>query len=122
MKLISLTKKFKSKYKLFHFFFPYVSEKLLGSNTSKYLDTLYFDLFKKLEIQYLIECGAYEASASLEAIKRGCNALAIEANPNTFEKITPKSNKKLTSINIGLSDKKEYMNFYFHFRSSGLLL
>ena len=54
-----------------------------------------------------------EASASIEAIKRGCKALAIEANPNTFKEITPKSNDKLTSINIGLSDKEEYLNFYF---------
>ena len=113
MKLDLLTKKFKSKSKLLHFFFPYTSGKLLGPSTAKYLDILYFNLFKKLKIQFLIECGAYEASASIEAIKRGCSALAIEANPNTFEKITPKTNEKLTSINIGLNDKKEYINFYF---------
>ena len=113
MKIDLLTKKFKTKSKLFHFFFPYTSEKLLGPDTAKYLDILYFNLFKKLDIQFLIECGAYEASASIEAIKRGCGALAIEANPNTFEKITPKTSGKLTSINIGLNDKKEYINFYF---------
>ena len=113
MKLNKLTKKFKSTSNLYHFFFPYTSQKLLGPSTTKYLDILYFDLFKKLNIQSLVECGAYEASGSIEAIKRGCNAYAIEANPNTFKKITPKSNGKLTSMNIGLSDKPGYLNFYF---------
>jgi FkbM family methyltransferase len=113
MKLNKLTKKFKSTSNLHHFFFPYTSHKLLGPITTKYLDILYFDLFEKLNIQSLVECGAYEASGSIEAIKRGCNAYAIEANPNTFKKITPKSNGKLTSMNIGLSDKPGYLNFYF---------
>lgn len=113
MKLDQLTKKFKSKSNLLHFFFPYTSKKLLGPNTTKHLDILYFDLLEKLNIKSLIECGAYEASASIEAIKRGCNALAIEANPNTFQEITPKSNEKLTVMNIGLSEKEEYLNFYY---------
>ena len=113
MTLFELTKKFKSKNTLLHYFFPYTSEKLLGPCTTKYLDVLYFDLFKKLKIHSLIECGAYEATASLEAIKRGCNAIAIEANPNTFKKITPKTNEKLTSINCGLSEKEGYLNFYY---------
>ena len=106
MKLFNLTKKFKSEYKLLHYFFPYTSEKLLGPNTTKYLDILYFDLLEKLNIKSLIECGAYEASASIEAIKRGCNAIAIEANPNTFKKITTKSKEKLNVMNIGLSEKE----------------
>jgi len=113
MRLDLLTKKFTKQLNLYHFLFPYTSEKLLSSNTSKNLDNLFFNLLEELNINFLIECGAYEASASIEAIKRGCKALAIEANPNTFKEITPKSNDKLTSINIGLSDKEEYLNFYF---------
>lgn len=112
MKLYELTKKYKSKSILLHYFFSYTSEKLLGQSTTRYLDILYFDLLEKLNIKSLIECGAYEASASIEAIKRGCNAIAIEANPNTFKNITPKSNEKLTTMNIGLSEKEGYLNFY----------
>lgn len=113
MNLNLLTKKFTKKFRLCHFLFPYTSEKLLSPNTTKHLDYLFFNLLEQLNINFLIECGAYEASASIEATKKGCRALAIEANPNTFKQITPKSKDKLISINIGLSEKEEYLNFYF---------
>lgn len=113
MSIKKITKLFKSYNIIYHFFFPYTSQKLLGPSTTKFLDILYFDLMKELKISSLVECGAYEASASLEAIKRGCKAYAIEANPNTFNKITPKSNDKLISMNIGLSDKVGHLDFYF---------
>jgi FkbM family methyltransferase len=113
MNIKQITKLFKSNNIIYHFLFPYTSQKLLGPSTTKFLDILYFDLIKELKISSLVECGAYEASASLEAIKRGCKAYAIEANPNTFNKITPKSNDKLISMNIGLSDKAGYLDFYF---------
>lgn len=113
MSLDKLTKKFKSHNSLYHFFFPYTSQKLIGPTTTKSLDDLYFDLFEKLKISSLVECGAYEASASIEAVNRGCRAYALEANPNTFNKITPKSNGKLITMNVGLSDKAGYLDFYF---------
>jgi FkbM family methyltransferase len=108
-----LTNKFHNKINIiYRSIFIYSTNKFLGIATTDRLDDLYFKLFPKLGIKNIIEIGANEASASIEAIKIGCSALAVEANPFTFSKITPKSTDKLTKVNIGLSDKDGSLNFY----------
>jgi len=91
---------------------PYSYMVNLAERTAKQLDYIFFQQLNLLNIKSLIECGAYEATASIMANKVGINALAIEANPETFEKITPKQTKKFLKINCGLGDKNETLDFY----------
>jgi len=113
MKLKQLEKKIKSKFFFINYFFPSTTQKLISYETTSKLNSLFFSSFKKLKIKSLVECGASEASASMKAIKLGLNALAIEANPKTFEKITPPSFGKFIKKNYGLSDKESFLKFYF---------
>ena len=93
--------------------FPFSSKRLLGINTTKELDRLFFKLLKPMNIDYLIECGAHEASASLNFINQGGKSIAIEANPFVYNNITPKSNENLIAINKALSNKKGKLDFFF---------
>lgn len=112
MNIEIIKKKFSNKLRPYSFFFPYSSLSYLSSTTKKQIDILYFEIFEVLKIQNIVECGAREATASIEAIKRGAKAFAIEANPTTFNQITPKSNDKFTKINIGLSDTSGKLDFF----------
>ena len=85
---------------------------LLGRETTKNLDEKFFKLLKTLDVNSLIECGANEASASMLANSMGLKALAIEANPETYQKVTPPSNKDFEKLNFGLSDKEGLLEFY----------
>ena len=91
---------------------PHSFKQVLCEWTTKDLDLLFFKLLYDLNINSLIECGANEASASMRAKEIGVNALGIEANPYTFEKITPKSCKKFSKLNFGLGDENGSMIFY----------
>ena len=93
--------------------FPFSSLKLYQKLTEEELDNLFLKLLKKLNVDYLIECGAHEATASLSFVKSGGKAIAIEANPFVYRDITPKSFDRFTSINMGLSDKEEVLFFFF---------
>jgi len=93
--------------------FPFSTTKLLAKITTEELDNLFYKLLKPSKIDYLIECGAHEASASMNFIKQGGKSIAIEANPFVFKNITPKSFENFTSINVALSNKKGRLNFYF---------
>ena len=113
MNIDEIKRNFIQKLRPFSFFFPYSSLLYLGENARNQIDILYFKIFEIVKIKNLIECGAKEATASLMAIKKGANALAIEANPITFEKLTPKNNSNFTKLNIGLSDKSGVLDFFF---------
>lgn len=113
MNLKQLEKKIKSKFFFINYFFPSSTQKLISYETTSKLDSLFFSSLKKLKIKSLIECGAFEANASMEATKLDLNALAIEANPKTFEKITPPSSGKFVKKNYALSDKESFLKFYF---------
>ena len=91
---------------------PYSFKFILGRETSKNLDEYFFKTLETLGLNSLIECGANEASASMMANKIGIEALAIEANPHTYKKITPPSNYKFTKLNFGLGDKTGLLKFY----------
>jgi len=91
---------------------PHSFRQLLGRLTASKLDEHFFDTLKTLGVKSLIECGANEATASLMANKIGIDALAIEANPETYEKVTPPSNEKFSKLNFGLGDKSGSLKFY----------
>jgi FkbM family methyltransferase len=91
---------------------PNSFKQVLSEQTTKDLDIFFFKLLSDLNVISLIECGANEASASMKAIEKGINSLGIEANPFTFEKITPKSSKKFSKLNFGLGEKNGSMTFY----------
>ena len=112
MNIEKIKKKFSNKLRPYSFLFPYSSLSYLSSKTKKQIDILYFEIFEILKIQNIVECGAREATASIEAIKRGAKAIAIEANPTTFNQVTPKSTDKFTKINIGLSDTSGKLDFF----------
>jgi FkbM family methyltransferase len=112
MNIEKIKKKFSNKLRPYSFLFPYSSLSYLSSKTKKQIDILYFEIFEILKIQNIVECGAREATASIEAIKRGAKAIAIEANPTTFNQVTPKSTDKFTKINIGLSDTSGKLYLY----------
>ena len=46
------------------------------------------------------------------ANKIGLDALAIEANPETFQQVTPPENKKFKKLNFGLGSKAGLLRFY----------
>jgi hypothetical protein len=94
MNLNRITEKVREQYSSnAGFLMPVTFSALVGRETTKNLDDNFFKLLKILDINSLIECGANEASASMLANSMGLKALAIEANPETFKKLTPPSNK-----------------------------
>ena len=91
---------------------PKSFKNVLCEKTPKNLDDYFFKILKKLRFDSLIECGANEASASMIANKIGLDALAIEANPETFQQVTPPENKKFKKLNFGLGSKAGLLRFY----------
>jgi hypothetical protein len=83
---LNIEKFFSSKLKRI---FPKAHLQLLQVETAKELEELFFDMVENLHVKALIECGANEASASIRVNRMGINALAIEANPDTFNSVTP---------------------------------
>lgn len=113
MNLSQITEKVREQYSSSAgFLMPVTYSAIFGRETTKYLDENFFKLLKVLDIYSLIECGANEASASMLANSMGLKALAIEANPETFQKVTPPSNKDFEKVNFGLSDKDGLLEFY----------
>ena len=78
---------------------PYSYHQLLGKSTAKHLDDNFFQILEAANVGSLIECGANEATASMRANSMGLQALAIEASPETFQKITPQSTNNFEKIN-----------------------
>lgn len=91
---------------------PYCYQQLLQRITTEELNRIFFELLKTIEIKSLVECGANEASASRYASNLGIECLAIEANPNTFNELTPPCDKNFKKLNIGLGDKNSILVFY----------
>ena len=112
LKISELSKKFFSKSTLLHKLFPRLSVFYIKKKTARRFDKLFFDICKKFSVKNFIDCGANVGSASLDAIKIGLNALAIEPNPSSFENMIPKLSKQFKKINIGLSNKAEVLKFY----------
>lgn len=75
-------------------YFSKIREELLRKKSAQILDIFFFNCIDILNVKEFIECGAHEASASKRLSKKGVKAIAIEANPITFNKLTlPDSNK-----------------------------
>jgi FkbM family methyltransferase len=73
--------------------------------TEARLDDLFFEVCRQLRVRTLIECGAHAAEASLRFVaeQHGRVAIALEANPFTFEKKTLLAQSgRVTVINEGL--------------------
>lgn len=84
--------------------------------TGEVTRTFFWNLVKKMEIESFIECGANDAIVSREFLSYMPygGAIAIEANPKVFErfKAINKEISKLKYLNLGVSDKRETLNFY----------
>ncbi|MDA9020192.1 FkbM family methyltransferase [Flavimaricola sp.] len=113
MSIENISKKVSDRYSgIGRYIFPNLHQKALSKETTRHLDDLFFSILTSFEIQSLIECGAREASASKNATKIGLNALAIEANPITFDQITPDADGKFEKLNIGLSDEDGWLDLH----------
>ena len=98
---------------------------LYRKKTAELLDSIYFEIIEKLGINQFMECGAHEASGSLQFLKITPNgkAIAIEANPITYkEKTIYAESDRLTVLNLGLSDKAGELDFFYpkNDKSAGL--
>jgi FkbM family methyltransferase len=83
-------------------------------DTASWLNRGFFKLAEALQAEFLIECGAHEAGASIKFVKEpGRRALAIEPNPYTFEHLTRRAERRgVTPLHVGLSDKQGRATFY----------
>jgi FkbM family methyltransferase len=77
---------------------------------------LFSNLLKILEVNFLIECGANDASVSREFISGQPNrkALAIEANPLVYERFKSINSEfsQLKYVNVGISSHNSRQPFY----------
>lgn len=83
-------------------------------NTAKWLDECFFKIVTEFEVQNFIECGAHEASASSRFMRSGGGrALAIEANPSTFNlKTKSVENDGAKTINCGVGIERGTQEFF----------
>jgi len=89
----------------------------IRTDTAKQLRWLFLELCRGLEIKNLMEIGAHEASVSIAFLETslvpGSRALAIEANPFTYELLTQKSMKYgVEAHNFGLSHSIANLDFF----------
>lgn len=83
--------------------------------TARWLDQCFFEILVRLELENFLECGARAAGASQRFMDSiGRRAVALEANPLTFEQRTKKAaNKGVTVLNCGVGpDDDEMRNFF----------
>jgi len=92
--------------------FPLAHAKYIRRKSPGILDEFFFSVISKLDIKTLIECGANDARASKRVTQSGRRAIAIEANPVTYEKLTQKDAGAVEAINVGLSDTSGELEFY----------
>ena len=89
--------------------------KAAGRKTAHWLDETFFLMLRHLDTDYLVECGAHEASASVRFVKDGGKkALAIEANPITFATRTKVAERQsgVTAVNLGVASKPGHLDFH----------
>ena len=79
---------------------------LFRKKSAQILDDFFFGSIEILDIKEFIECGAREASSSKMLSKKGIKAIAIEANPITFNELTMPSSSQVLCFNIGVSDSE----------------
>ena len=89
---------------------------ILRKKTATHLDKVFLELCAVLSIKTLIECGAHEASGSIAFLKNIAdgNALAIEANPLTYDQKTILAERdNLKTLNIGLGSTNGILPFNY---------
>jgi FkbM family methyltransferase len=79
-----------------------------------WLDDAFFALAEALDVDFLFECGAHEAGASTRFTRSGNrSALAIEANPHTYEAITILAQVRgVQTLNVGLGEEQTTATFF----------
>jgi FkbM family methyltransferase len=81
--------------------------------TTHWLDRAFLDLAAALDTNMLFECGAHEAAASIAFARSGKSAIAIEANPGTYEKVTKKAEEHgVIVLNCGVGQQPGERTFY----------
>lgn len=89
--------------------------KAAGRKTAHWLDETFFLMLRHLETDYLVECGAHEASASVRFVRDGGKrALAIEANPVTFATKTKVAERQngVIAVNLGVASRPGHLDFH----------
>lgn len=78
-----------------------------GYLTSELSKNFFFKMIDKLEVNFMLECGANAAETSQSFVLiPGRKSVAIEANPNTYDDVTSKiNNKNIQTICAALSDE-----------------
>lgn len=87
----------------------------IRTDTAQHLKWLFLALCRELKIMNLVEIGAYEASVSVDFLEAspGTRALAIEANPFTYELMTRETKKYgVETLNLGLSHSVATLDFF----------
>jgi FkbM family methyltransferase len=93
--------------------FPKESELFFRSNSASELDRFFFELLGMSNTRCLLECGAHEASASLRFAESGGEAIAIEANPLTFQNLTSLASRdSIKVLNVGLGSSEGDLKFF----------
>lgn len=98
---------------------------LYRKKTAELLDCVFFEIIENLKIDQFMECGAHEASGSVQFLRTSPDgyALAIEANPITYkEKTIQAASENLKVLNIGLGEAQGELDFYYpkNDKSAGL--
>jgi hypothetical protein len=92
---------------------PSFADQHFRKKSNQILEAFFYLSLKKVGIEVLLECGAHDASASIKARSLGLSAIAIEANPLTFQSKTIKSKSYgVDAMNVGLSSKQGSLVFY----------
>ncbi len=91
---------------------PLSSKRWLGGYSAKVLDDLFFEAVSALLVERFVECGANNAEASRLVSRKGVAALAIEANPVTFSRVTTVEADGYKAINVGLGKGADFLDFF----------
>ncbi len=85
---------------------------LMQEATGILMEKIFYSLVESLEIKNIVECGAHDATTSRRFINQTKGkALAFEANPFVFERISSlPMDKNLQYFNVGLSNKHGVAN------------
>ena len=95
------------------FFFSKWSDNAIRRKSNINIKDFFFNIIAKRNLDFIIEVGAHEASASIRASKIGVSAIAIEANPHTYQIKTIKSEKfGVKTLNIGIGKKPSSQKFF----------
>lgn len=84
------------------------------SKTATWLDDSFFKILSAYDVATLVECGAHEASACVNFMRaNNKKALAIEANPHTYETKTKLADRHgVLTINCGLGKETGEIDFF----------